>query len=65
MLNTLRNLTSFELKENIYTLLILVIEITGMSLATTISFAHNHSIGWATFQGPLSWVYVIYSAVQY
>ena len=37
----------------------------GAVLATVISYAKWHSIGWAMLHGLLNWVYVIYYVIRY
>lgn len=37
----------------------------GTALAITISWSANGSIAWAIVHGLLSWIYVIYYAIQY
>jgi hypothetical protein len=36
----------------------------GTALAIVISYSANHSILWAIIHGILSWLYVIYAALQ-
>lgn len=35
----------------------------GTMIAVALSWAENHSIGWAIVHGMLSWCYVIYRAI--
>ena len=37
----------------------------GMMLATIVSYANWHSIGWALVHGCLNWVYVLYYIIRY
>ena len=37
----------------------------GTALAITISWSANKSILWAIIHGVLSWIYVIYYAIEY
>jgi hypothetical protein len=46
-------------------ILIKDITITGIALATCMSYVTNKSILWAILHGPLSWYYVIYRAMGY
>lgn len=39
--------------------------VLGVALATAISWSVSKSIGWAIFQGGLSWLYVVYYAIAY
>lgn len=37
----------------------------GMTIAVTASWGLNHSIPWSILHGLLSWIYVLYYALQY
>lgn len=37
----------------------------GSALAIAVSYAANHSIGWAILHGMCSWFYILYYIIKY
>ncbi len=37
----------------------------GSALAIAVSYATNHSIGWAILHGMCSWLYILYYIIKY